>query len=55
MAMLSEDVINMKIMRDMLEDFKGKLEILAQSFGLGCVEKGKGQMDLQQGISGVKV
>jgi hypothetical protein len=37
--MLNEGVINMKIMRDMLEDIKGKLEILDQMKGMGYGEK----------------
>jgi hypothetical protein len=54
-AMLNKGANNMKIMRDMLEDFKGKLEILIQCYSLGCMEKGKDQMDLQQGNSGANV
>ena len=42
LAMLNEGAINMKIMRDMLQDIKGKLEILNQMKGMGCGEKGIG-------------
>jgi hypothetical protein len=52
LAMLNEGVINMKIMRDMLEDMKGKLEILEQMKDLGCGEKGMGRRDSQQVING---
>jgi hypothetical protein len=54
-ALLDEGVINMKLMRDMLEVFKGKMEILAQKWGMGCVEEGKGQLGVQQGTSGAKI
>jgi hypothetical protein len=52
LAMLNEGVINMKIMKDMLEDMKGKLEILEQMKDLGCGEKGMGRRDSQQVING---
>jgi hypothetical protein len=52
LAMLNEGFINMKIMRDMLEDMKGKLEILEQMKGMGCGEKGMGRRDSQQAIKG---
>ena len=55
LAMLNEGIINMKIMRDMLEDIKGKLEILDQIKGMSCGEKGLGQKDPQQGINGAKI
>jgi hypothetical protein len=44
-----------KKMRDMLEDIKGKLEILGSRYELGCVEKKKDNMDTQHGSSGPKV
>jgi hypothetical protein len=54
-AMLNEGIIKMQMMRDMLEDIKGKLEILDQIKGLGCGEIGLGGKDPQQGIIGAKI
>jgi hypothetical protein len=54
-AMLNEGIINMKMMRDVLEDIKGKLEILDQIKGLGCREIGLGRKDPQQGIIEAKI
>jgi hypothetical protein len=47
LVMLNEGFINMKTMRGMLEDIKGKLEILDQIKGLGCEEKGLGRKEPQ--------
>ena len=52
LAMLNAGAISMKIMRDMLEDIKGKLETIEQMNELGCGEKGIGQMALNREIMG---
>jgi hypothetical protein len=52
---LNEGVFNMRIMRDMLEDIKGKMEILGSRYEPGCVEKKKENMDTQHGPCGPKV
>jgi hypothetical protein len=44
LALLNEGTINMKMMREMLEVIKGKLEILEKMNELGCGEKTIGQM-----------
>jgi hypothetical protein len=54
-VILNEGVFNMRIMRDMLEDIKGKIEILGSRYELGCVEKKKENMDTQHGPGGPKV
>jgi hypothetical protein len=54
-VILNEGVFNMRNMRDMLEDIKGKLEILGSRYELGCVEKKKDNMDTQHGSNGPKV
>jgi hypothetical protein len=54
-VILNEGVFNMRIMRHMLEDIKGKIEILGSRYELGCVEKKKENMDNQHGPGGPKV
>jgi hypothetical protein len=48
-ALVDEGVTNMTLMRDILEAFKGKMEIYAQKCGMGCVDEGKGPMEVKQG------
>jgi hypothetical protein len=55
LAMLSEGIINMKIMRGVVEDIRCKLEILERTKGLGCEEKAVDQKDPQQEMDGVKI
>ena len=51
-ALVDEGVMNMKLMKDILEAFKGKMEIYAQKCGMGCVDEGKSPMEIKQGNSG---
>ena len=55
LAILNDGAINMKIMRDMLEDIKGKLEILEQMKGMGCGEKVIGRMGSKQVTNGDQI
>ena len=48
-VLLNEGVVNLRNMRDMLEDIRGKVEILESRHELGCVEKKKDNMDMQYG------
>jgi hypothetical protein len=51
-VLVDEGVMNMKLMRDILEAFKGKMEIYAQICGMGCVEEKKSPIEIKQGNSG---
>jgi hypothetical protein len=52
LALLNEGAINMKIMREMLEVIKGKLELLEKTNELGCGETMIGRMGSKQANDG---
>ena len=53
-ARLNEGVINMKIMRDMLEDIKGKMKILDQRYELAACRKGKAKWTFSRDLVGLR-